>query len=122
MCKNSSFSQFNTELDAAQVDINSIKNGSFTVPLTEYLRVYDTRNVNDTPAQLMTNGRTISADFKLASVVGISNAGMYVTVINIVPWSDKSGGYPTRIAISSNGIWRQYGTADTTWSGWSKLH
>lgn len=122
MCKNSSFSQFNTELDAAQVDINSIKSGSFTVPLTEYLRVYDTRNVNDTPAQLMTNGRTISADFKNSSVVGISNAGMYVTVINIVPWSDKSGGYPTRIAISSNGIWKQYGTGDTTWSGWSKLH
>ena len=122
MCKNSSFSQFNTELDAAQIDINSIKNGSYIVPQAENLSVYDTRNVNDTPAQVMAGKRAISADVKFASTVGISNAGVYVTVINIVPWQDKSGGYPSRIAISSNGIWRQYGTGDTTWSGWSKLH
>lgn len=87
--------------------------------------VKDTRNDNQNPQWYITNyaKRTVE-EFKYATVVGIPNvgSGVYGVVTTVVPWSNKSGGYPTQtFRCNTTGTFERRGTSDTAWSAWTQI-
>ena len=79
----------------------------------------DTREVNSTPEEYMSNGRRITTEFKRCSAIGLSGPETYCTLVTIVQWSDSSGGYPKQIAVSGQRMYVRVGASDTTWGNWS---
>lgn len=81
----------------------------------------DTREVNSTPGEYMSNGRRITTEFKRCSAIGLSGPETYCTLVTIVQWSDSSGGYPKQIAVSGQRMYVRVGASDTTWGNWSAV-
>lgn len=81
----------------------------------------DTREVNSTPGEYMSNGRRITTEFKRCSAIGLSGPETYCTLVTIVQWSDSSGGYPKQIAVSGQRMYVRVGASDTTWGNWSTV-
>lgn len=79
----------------------------------------DTREVNSTPEEYMSNGRRITTEFKRCSAIGLSGPETFCTLVTIVQWSDSSGGYPKQIAVSGQRMYVRVGASDTTWGNWS---
>lgn len=79
----------------------------------------DTREVNSTPGEYMSNGRRITTEFKRCSAIGLSGPETYCTLVTIVQWSDSSGGYPKQIAVSGQRMYVRTGTSGATWGSWS---
>lgn len=114
-------STLTTKVNQVDGKINTAKNEA----ILSAVGVKDTRNDNQNPQWYFTNyaKRTVE-EFKFATVVGIPNAGSGVcgVVTTVVPWSDKSGGYPTQTFRSNTtGTFERKGTSDTAWSAWTKL-
>ena len=89
------------------------------------LGVFDTRSVNDTPAE-MTNligGKGLRLDFKSVSTVGLSN-GTYGAVMSISPWGDAtawSGGKITQLGFCDNGRIQVRKGNNSGWTAWDTL-
>lgn len=81
----------------------------------------DTREVNSTPEEYMSNGRRITTEFKRCSAIGLSGPETYCTLVTIVQWSDSSGGYPKQIAVSAGSMYIRTGISNTTWGNWSAV-
>ena len=80
---------------------------------------YDTRNDNDTPAELYAKyGLGYVNELKLKSVLSIPISGSSLCMVDSnIPWGDSS--IPiTQTAHAQNGDYIRYATADTTWSDW----
>lgn len=105
-------------------NITKIVNGTTKVKKsenTEYLVSQDTREVNTTPLDYMSNSsRQMRVEFKKLSTIGANSVltGEYCQILTLIPWSDKSGGYPTQIALNTSGIAYRTGTGDSTWNDW----
>ena len=105
-------------------NITKIVNGTTKVKKsenTEYLVSQDTREANTTPLDYMSNSsRQMRVEFKKLSTIGANSVltGEYCQILTLIPWSDKSGGYPTQIAINTSGIAYRTGTGDSTWNDW----
>lgn len=105
-------------------NITKIVNGTTKVKKsenTEYLVSQDTREANTTPLDYMSNSsRQMRVEFKKLSTIGANSVltGEYCQILTLIPWSDKSGGYPTQIAINTSGIAYRAGTGDSTWNDW----
>ena len=85
------------------------------------LDIKDTRSDNQPPSWYFTNyPKTTVMEFKNCSAIGLSGVGTYCSLQTIVPWNDKSGGYPKQTAkVESTGkeYWR-VGTSESAWSSW----
>lgn len=85
------------------------------------LDVKDTRNDNQPPSWYISNyPKTTVMEFKYCSTIGLSGVGTYCTLQTVVPWNDKSGGYPKQTAkVEGTGkeYWR-VGTSESEWSSW----
>lgn len=81
----------------------------------------DTRNDNQPPSWYFTNyPKQIITEFKSCSTIGLSGVGTYCTLQTVIPWNDKSGGYPKQTAkVEGTGkeYWR-VGTSTSAWSDW----
>ena len=105
-------------------NITKIVNGTTKVKKsenTEYLVSQDTREVNTTPLDYMSNSsRQMRVEFKKLSTIGANSVltGEYCQILTLIPWSNKSGGYPTQIALNTSGIAYRTGTGDSTWNDW----
>lgn len=100
----------------AQNTANSVK----TDLATNYTKktLPDTRNDNQPPSWYMTNyPRQVVTEFKYASKIGLSGE-TYSVLETMVPWTDKSGGYPKQTAkVGDKEYWR-IGTSETDWGDW----
>ena len=92
------------------------------------LQEYDSRNVNDTPADLMSDpGAGVFSDFKTTTVINTGEAptAAYYQVISYVPWSNNSGGRPVQMAIANKAgvplIYTRSASSDSAWGSWKKL-
>lgn len=68
-------------------------------------------------------GKGICLEFKSRSTIGLKSTSLtnYLLLASFIPWTDFSGGYPVRLAISMEGLWYQSGVNGTTWSKWIKI-
>lgn len=80
--------------------------------------VKDTRETNETPGWYMTNHpKQTVVEFKKCTAVGLSGH-TYCSLETVVPWNDKSGGYPKQTAtVNEKQYWRT-GSSDTAWGSW----
>lgn len=86
-------------------------------------RIPDTRNTNENPLWYFTNypKQTIT-EFKYANIVGVGTATVYGTLTTVVPWTEKSGGYPVQTFRSqSTATFERRGTSDTAWGEWKQV-
>ena len=87
-----------------------------------HLPSFDTRSTNPDPEDY---ANLIRFDFKSNGSNGLSDGGSYngqMTWRAYGSGSDLSGGYPIRLAYTSNGnLWRQMGTSATSWGSWAKF-
>lgn len=85
----------------------------------------DTRNVNDSPADVGSGSRdrTLSApEFKAGSTIGLP--GSYYGVVTVAPWGDDSGGGVHQTAYGNAGsgdVWHRYGSRSGGWQAWRRL-
>lgn len=87
--------------------------------LTGGIQRKDTRSDNSAPS-IYYGANTLYTEFKQTSTIGLSGAtSEYCSLVNIIPWSDNSGGSITQIAIYDNQMYMRYGK--TSWSGWTKF-
>lgn len=88
---------------------------------TEYAKktIPDTRSANQNPQWYMSNyPKQVVAEFKTASVIGLSGEG-FAVLETTVPWTDSSGGWPKQSAkIAGKEYWRIAASA-TAWGAWS---
>lgn len=86
--------------------------------------VDDTREINSTPGELMANyGRSVNFAFKRNTVIGnpqVKASNSYSHIIQMMGWTDGSGGYPTQISVGKGLAIRQ-GSGDNTWGAWEKV-
>ena len=88
------------------------------------LSVLDTHNENLTPAQIYEEKKKIVRyELKVSTAIGLTidlTGHMYVALLTIAPWADKSGGWPVQIAYCQNGkIFRRISNADgSAWLDW----
>lgn len=84
------------------------------------------RDYNATPTEYKKAGGAIYSEFKQSANIGIPSGGQYSTLITINPYgsgSDFSGGYPTQIAITNQGmIYKRHSADATSWASWTTLH
>ncbi len=88
------------------------------------LVVADTRRRDDSPAWYMDGyPRAVVSEFKMADTVGLDKAagGHYAMVYTVVPWRDRSGGYPSQTAYHGDKIMRRVGVSNTSWGLWSEV-
>lgn len=103
-------------LDTAETGLSTTKTTADNALARTTVR--DTRETNETPLWYMTNrSRQTVVEFKKCTAVGLSGH-TYCTLETVVPWNDKSGGYPKQTAtVNEKQYWRT-GTSDTTWGSW----
>ncbi len=113
-----------TNAATAQSTANTAKTNAATAQTTANTAlarttVKDTREDNNTPAWYMTNyPKQTVVEFKKSSVLGLSGH-TYCTLETVVPWNDKSGGYPKQTAtVNEKQYWRT-GSSDTAWGAWT---
>ena len=84
----------------------------------------DTRSDNNTPEWYFLNRpKLMVAEFKYCSIIGLPTLSgyTYTPLITIVPWSDKSGGYPRQIAWVGTNMYNRVGISLTEWGDWKQL-
>lgn len=89
------------------------------------LGVFDTRAINDTPAEItnLIGGKGLRLDFKNVSTVGLDN-GTYSAVMSISPWSDTtnwSGGKNTQLGFCDNGRIKVRKGNNGGWTDWNTI-
>lgn len=92
------------------------------------LQEVDSRNVNDTPADLISDpGAGVFSDFKTTTVIDTGEAPTkaYYQVISYVPWSNDSGGLPVQMALANKAgvplIYTRSASSTSAWGAWKKL-
>ena len=105
---------------------------STTYATTEYVnakntvKVLDTRNEAYSPSWYMQNqDRNMVFEFKDRGIIGhpplnSSSGPGFTLMLTMVPWRDKSGGYPTQITFG-NSIALRRAISDTEWGSWEEL-
>lgn len=86
----------------------------------------DTRAVNSAPSVYMSGGARWNGvsswenEFKQRTTIGSpsNQAGTYVFLQTLTPWSNNSGGYPIQISYGNGSPMWRIGTGASTWSGW----
>lgn len=82
------------------------------------LLVTDTRSVSTAPT---TYFRSLVANFKIGSVLGLPSSSVYYTVIGINGWGDDSGGPSHELAFSNTSkVFIRTGFS-SGWGSWSSL-
>lgn len=105
-----------TNAATAQTTANTAKTTANTA--LARTTVKDTRDANETPAWYMTNyPKQTVVEFKRCAAIGLSGH-TYCSLETVVPWNDKSGGYPKQTAtVNEKQYWRT-GSSDTAWGSW----
>ena len=88
------------------------------------IKLLDTRNDNNTPEWYFKNRTMLMvAEFKYCSIIGLPTISgyTYTSLITIVPWTDKSGGYPRQIAWVGTNMYHRVGISLTEWGDWKQL-
>lgn len=92
------------------------------------LQEVDSRNVNDTPNDLISNtGMGVFSDFKTTTVIstGETPTKAYYQVISCVPWINDSGGLPVQIALANKAgvplMYARSASSTSAWGSWNKL-
>lgn len=80
----------------------------------------DTREINDNPGTYMSRGAGQVLEFKRNTSIGLSVTDIYSQVWIIIPWGDRTGGFPVQVAHNTKGIFKRYGINSTTWSSWER--
>jgi hypothetical protein len=86
------------------------------------LSISDTRNNNDTPNFF--SPKSIHADFKNRSTIGVPGTGIYSTNLTFSPWinSDNSAGKNHQLSFNDGGIfYRNAYPLDSKWGNWQQL-
>lgn len=92
------------------------------------LQETDSRNVNDTPANLISDpGMGVFSDFKSTSVINTGETptkGFY-QVISFVPWVNDTGGLPVQLALANKAgtplMYIRSASSTSAWGSWNKL-
>ena len=125
----SAVSSLDSRVTTAEGNITSLGNQTTTLNATlnsvvDVVTIKDTRNTNELPNWYWTNyPKRKLIEFKQASVLGLTDMGMYVSLETITPWSDASGGSIKQVARSGDELLAQHrysigsGTS-ATWSAW----
>ena len=81
----------------------------------------DTRSANSSPAWYMSgHAKSIYAEFKTASVIGLSG-DTFAVLVTLTPWNDDSGGLPKQVAVvGADMYWRRAASA-SAWGGWQHI-
>lgn len=85
--------------------------------ISDGIIVHDTRLIND--AANFTK-KTIRADFKNRTQLGIPGTGTYSTNLTISPWIDNTGDLIHQLSFNAGGIYYRTGNY-TTWNSWQRL-
>ena len=104
--------------------ITKIADGTTIVGRSYSIQQADTRNESPSPSSLIDEQpRKVVSELKLNSKIELSETGIdtYSNVISIIPWSDKSAGYPVQIATNNKGVYYRIGSNDSTWGSWGKF-
>lgn len=125
----SAVSSLDSRVTTAEGKLTSLGNQTTTLNATlnsvvDVVTIKDTRNTNELPNWYWTNyPKRKLIEFKLASVLGLTNMGTYVSLETITPWTDASGGSIKQVARSGDELLAQHryslgsGTS-ATWSAW----
>ena len=102
------------------VNGNIYGNGKIVQYADDAIKVSDHRDVNSTPQYyISTYGMGAVREFKYCNVIGFTSpAEMYCDVLTVIPWKDKSGGFPRQIATIGNQLYVRVGTSETEWGAW----
>lgn len=83
--------------------------------------IADTRSANSSPAWYMSgHARSIYAEFKTASAIGLSG-DTYAVLVTLTPWNDASGGLPKQVAVVGADMYWRRGTSASAWGGWQHI-
>lgn len=102
------------------VDGDIYGNGKIVQYRNDAIKVSDHRDVNSTPQYyISTYGMGAVREFKYCNVIGFTSpAETYCDVLTVIPWNDKSGGFPRQIATIGNQLYVRVGTSETEWGAW----
>lgn len=93
--------------------------GSIYCQESSFLRIHDTRNVNDLPNF---NQKGLRLDFKERSIIDVPGLGGYSTNLTLSPWTDNTGGLNHQLNFNDGGLYYRQGDFDkATWDSWSKV-
>lgn len=107
-------------IGSQSVNYASSAGSSSKATRSELLRINDSRDVNYSPSAYYGNGAGVVGDFKYASVIGADN-GTYVATLNIIPWSDQSGGKVTQLAFCDDGKVQLRKGDSSGWGSWINI-
>lgn len=116
------YPQVNNNIPSMQTSISSLLS-RMNVAETS-IRLPDVRNDNNTPEWYFNNRpMKVVAEFKYCTIIGLPvvTGYTYTPLITIVPWEDKSGGYPRQIAWSGTIMYHRVGISATEWGNWIAL-
>lgn len=111
-----------------EVGLGNVDNTADSNKVVKGLRIVDNRSENPAPASSSLTKNAVTADFKYASTLGLSGLSSYGGCINIMPWSETSGGagyqlffgYKSNIQIPKVFI-RSADLSATSWGNWTEL-
>lgn len=89
----------------------------------EYLTAADNRSTNQSPEWYMTTyGAGAVYEFKSTASIGFTNASStYCSLHTIIPWMDRSGGFPQQYAFFNGEMWKRTGSSITAWGAWRSV-
>lgn len=81
--------------------------------------INDTRNAAYDPT---TSPTDFKVTFQSNGTNGVSDGGLFYSLMHIPRWTDSSGGYGSQLIFTDNeNIWYRRGTGNTTWGSWRRL-
>lgn len=112
-------SSYNTKVVLAGETVDKSKAST----KAEYLTAADNRSTNQTPEWYMTTyGAGAVYEFKATASIGFTNASStYCSLHTIMPWMDKSGGFPQQYALFNGELWKRTGSSATAWGAWRSV-
>ena len=116
------YPQLDNQIPAMQISISSLLSRMNVAEAS--IKLPDVRNDNNTPEWYFTNhSMKVVAEFKYCTIIGLPvvTGYTYTPLITIVPWTDKSGGYPRQIAWSGTIMYHRVGISATEWGNWIAL-
>lgn len=116
------YPQLDNKIPAMQTSISSLLSRMNVAEAS--IKLPDVRNDNNTPEWYFTNhSMKVVAEFKYCTIIGLPvvTGYTYTPLITIVPWTDKSGGYPRQIAWSGTIMYHRVGISATEWGNWIAL-
>lgn len=78
----------------------------------------DTRSANHVPNDY--NGLFMMRGIKHLTTIGLSDSGIFATVLGWRGWPDETGGHAWEIASTNNDLYTRHGET-TSWTSWAKI-